>query len=111
VLVFPLGGAFGDVPDDATAFGGRRSAKYAVVVDAVVPDPLMFDAERQWARSAWDAVRPFADDASTYVNMMTELEENRIRESYGAKYERLALIKTVYDPRNVLHSNANIKPA
>jgi Berberine and berberine like len=56
-------------------------------------------------------VRPFADDASTYVNMMTEFDEDRVRASYGAKYERLALIKTVYDPRNVLRSNANIKPA
>jgi FAD/FMN-containing dehydrogenase len=111
LLLFPLGGAFGDVPDEATAFGGRRSAKYAAVIDAVVPDPRMFDAERQWARSTWDALRPFAPDVGTYVNMMTEFEEDRVRASYGAKYERLALIKTVYDPRNVLHANANIKPA
>jgi FAD/FMN-containing dehydrogenase len=111
LLLFPLGGAFGDVPDEATAFGGRRSAKYAAVVDAIAPDSQMFDAERQWARSTWDAVRPFAADASTYVNMMAEFDEDRVRASYGAKYERLALIKTVYDPRNVLHANANIKPA
>jgi FAD/FMN-containing dehydrogenase len=111
LLVFPLGGAFGDVPDDATAFGGRRSTQFAVVIDAAVPDPLMFDAERQWARSTWDAVRPFAADVGTYVNMMAEFEEDRVRASYGAKYERLSLIKAVYDPRNVLHGNANIKPA
>jgi berberine-like enzyme len=111
LLLFPLGGAFGDVPDEATAFGGRRSAKYAVVIDATVPDPGMFDRERQWARSTWEAVRPFAPDAGTYVNMMTEYEEDRVRASYGAKYERLSLIKAVYDPRNVLRANANIKPA
>jgi len=111
LLLFPLGGAFGDVPDEATAFGGRRSAKYAAVIDAVVPDPVMFDAERQWARSTWDAVRPFAPDAGTYVNMMTEFEDDRVRASYGSKYERLSMIKAVYDPGNVLHANANIKPA
>jgi hypothetical protein len=111
VLLFPLGGAFADVPDEATAFGGRRSAKFAVVVDAVVPDPLMFDPERRWARSTWDALRPFAADDGTYVNMMTEFEDDRVRASYGAKYERLSLIKAVYDPRNVLRANANIKPA
>ncbi|GAA5126206.1 FAD-binding oxidoreductase [Pseudonocardia adelaidensis] len=111
LLLFPMGGAFGDVPDEATAFGGRRSAKFAVVIDAIVPEPGMFDAERQWARSTWEAVRPFAADAGTYVNMMSEFDEDRVRVSYGAKYERLSLIKTVYDPRNVLHANANIKPA
>lgn len=110
-LLFPLGGAFGDVPDGATAFAGRRSAKYVAVIDAAVPDPLMFAAEREWARSTWDALRPFAPDAGTYVNMMTEFDEDRVRASYGAKYDRLSLIKTVYDPRNVLHANANIKPA
>ena len=111
LLLFPLGGAYGDVPDEATAFGGSRSAKYVVVIDAMVPDPQMFDDERQWARSTWDAVLPFAANAGSYVNMMTEYEEDRVRATYGAKYERLSLIKAVYDPRNVLHANANIKPA
>jgi FAD/FMN-containing dehydrogenase len=111
LLLFPMGGAVGDVPEEATAFGGRRSVKYAAVVDATVPDPLMFDAERRWARASWDALRPFAADAGTYVNMMSEFDDDRVRVSYGAKYARLSLIKTVYDPHNVLRANANIKPA
>jgi len=111
LMVFPLGGAFAEVPDEATAFGGRRSAKYVVVVDGLVPEPRLFDAERRWVQSTWDRLRPFAADSGTYVNMMTEFDQDRVRESYGAKYRRLALIKTVYDPRNVLRSNANIRPA
>jgi len=36
----------------------------------------------------------------------------RIRASYGAeKYERLAGIKTIYDPQNVFRHNVNIPPA
>jgi FAD/FMN-containing dehydrogenase len=111
LLVVPLGGAYGDVPDEATAWGGSRSAKYAAVIDAIVPDPRMFAAEREWARSTWDAVLPFASGIGSYVNMMSEFEEDRVRASYGAKYERLAMTKTVYDPGNVLRANANIKPA
>ena len=48
----------------------------------------------------------------SYVNGMTEFEEDRVRASYGAaKYQRLSRIKAEYDPDNVFHRNANIKPS
>jgi len=110
--IFPLGGAFADVDDDATAFGGSRSARFAFNMDAVALDAATMAADRQWVRGLWEALRPFATGSGSYVNFMTDYEEDRVRAAYGpATYDRLAAIKAEYDPGNVLHRNANIKPS
>lgn len=110
--IFPLGGAFADVGEDDTAFGGSRSARYAFNMDAAAMDPQSLAADREWVRSLWDALRPFASSSGSYVNFMTEYEDERVRAAYGPrKYARLARIKATYDPGNVLRRNANIRPA
>jgi FAD/FMN-containing dehydrogenase len=112
VPVFHLGGAYGRVSDDETAFGGSRKARYAFNITAVCPDPALYDGERSWVRSFWQALRSCAASSGSYVNFMSEFEEDRVKASYGtAKYERLARIKAKYDPHNVFHLNVNIKPA
>ncbi len=37
--------------------------------------------------------------------------DDRVRETYGANYDRLAKVKGEYDPGNLFHVNQNIKPA
>jgi hypothetical protein len=112
VPVFVLDGAYRQIGEDETAFGGRRSAGFAFNIAAVCPTPDLLPTERTWVREFWDALRPHASGAGSYVNFMAEYEEDRVRAAYGAaKYERLARIKASYDPDNVFHLNANVKPA
>jgi FAD/FMN-containing dehydrogenase len=111
--IFALHGAVAEVDEDATAYGGLRRPHYVVDVSASSMDPDVFAAGRAWVRSVWDALRPLAPDAGGYLNFLSEFgDEQRVRATYGpAKYERLARIKANYDPANLFHRNANIKPA
>jgi FAD/FMN-containing dehydrogenase len=110
---FPLGGAFHDVGDADTAFGGSRAAKWCINIAAAAPEPDLLAADRAWVRAFWDALQPYASGSGSYVNFIADPgDEERVRASYGeAKYDRLARIKAQYDPDNVFHKNANIKPA
>jgi hypothetical protein len=110
-LIIPFDGAYQDVDDHDTAWGGNR-AGYGVFVIGLATAPEQLDAERSWVRSLWGAVMPHASSIGAYVNTLAPFEDDRVRASYGlAKYERLARIEAVYDPDNVFHRNANIRPA
>jgi hypothetical protein len=110
--IFVLGGAYGRADDDDSAFGGSRSLTYMVNIAAASPTPELYEVERSWVRSFWSALVPHAVSVGSYVNFMTDPDEERVRAAYGPqKYERLAAIKAKYDPDNVFHLNANIRPA
>ncbi|MGH3845923.1 MAG: FAD-binding oxidoreductase [Pseudonocardiaceae bacterium] len=110
VAIVSIGGAFADVPDEATAFAGRRSTRFAIGIDALAHDAEPLAADRAWARSLYDALRPFSPDGAAYVNFMGEPDQAWVRASYGPKYPRLARIKATYDPDNLFHRNPNITP-
>lgn len=111
VPIFPLGGAYRTADDDATAFGGSRDYRFVVNVSATAMSPNEYEAERAWARDYWSALVEHAVGVGSYVNFMTEYEEDRVRSAYGSKYERLQQIKASFDPDNVFHLNVNIPPA
>ena len=112
LLFYRLDGAYSEVADDETSFSGGRSPRYAIFIVALAATRELLAADRRWVRSFWEALRPYALGIGSYVNGMAEFEEDRVRAAYGAaKYQRLAKIKADYDPENVFHHNANIKPA
>jgi len=108
--IFVLGGAYRRADSDATAFGGRRDIRYVINISATTPSADGYKAERAWARSFWSALVEHAVGVGSYVNFMTEYEEDRVRNAYGPKYDRLQRTKATYDPDNVFHLNANIPP-
>ncbi len=112
LLFYRLDGAYSRVGEEQTAFSGGRSPRYAAFIMGLTPDTGSLAAERRWVRDLWDALRPHAiDGGDAYINSMSEYSGEGVRGSYGrAKYERLAAIKTEYDPGNVFRLNANIPP-
>ena len=110
--VFPLGGAYVRVGVDDTAFGGPRVPMWVFNIAAIAPDPDLLATDRGWVREFWEALLPYASSVGGYVNFQNDVDEERVRESYGAaKFDRLSRVKARYDPHNVFHRNANIKPA
>jgi FAD/FMN-containing dehydrogenase len=112
VLFYRLDEAFSEVAEDATAYGGGRSPRYAAMLVAVTRDRDAWAHDREWVRELWSALQPHSLGIGDYVNNMVEFDEERIHASYGAaKYARLAQIKARYDPENIFHRNVNIRPA
>jgi FAD/FMN-containing dehydrogenase len=110
--IFVLGGEYARASDDETAFGGSRRARYALNVAAIAPTAELLDADRAWVQAFWSDLVPHATGVGSYVNFMADLDHDRVVASYGAeKYARLSQIKGAYDPDNVFHLNANIRPA
>lgn len=111
VLFYRLDCGYSETDEDATAFSGGRSPRYAIFIIAVAPVPELLPGERAWVRSFWEALQPHSLGIGSYVNAMAENDYDRVRASYGeTKYARLAKIKTEYDPANIFHRNMNIPP-
>ena len=112
LLAFPMGGAFCQVRDEDTAFGGSRTPGVIVNAIAIAPEPGLLAADRDWARQLSAGLLPHAPGLASYVNFMHDYDADRVRASYGpAKYQRLAQVKAAYDPGNIFHRNPNINPA
>ena len=107
--LYPVDGAAGRVAADATAWG-YRNARWAQVIVGVDPDPAKAGELRDWTVRYWEALHPYAAGGA-YSNFLMDEGDDRVRASYGDNYDRLARIKTAYDPGNLFHVNQNIKPS
>jgi FAD/FMN-containing dehydrogenase len=109
ILFFPIHGAAARKAKDATAYPHRGGIHMGIY--SLWNDPAQDAQNVQWVRRIWDAIQPHIP-GGVYVNELGEDEGNdRVRQAYGANYNRLAQIKGKYDPGNLFRLNANIVPA
>lgn len=110
LAVFQLGGAIQRHDEQAMAVS-HRNVKYVIAINTGWADPDDTGKQIQWTRDLWTAIRPFSS-GGVYVNFLSADDgEERVRAAYGtAKLERLAQLKSKFDPSNLFHMNQNIKP-
>ncbi|QIG40197.1 FAD-binding oxidoreductase [Microbacterium sp. 4R-513] len=104
-----LGGAYGDVPQEATPFPARDATWFAMAGGFDIPG-LVDDAERARLASAWAAIEDRG--AGVYGNFSTSTDPAFAERIYPTEtMARLAAIKTKWDPRNLFARNHNVVPA
>ena len=109
VILFQLGGALNRLDEDHSPVGNRQT-RYVLNVAGSWERPEEDNANIEWARGAWNDMKEFST-GGTYINFLTEDEgEERMSAALGKALERLAKVKTAWDPENVFRTNRNIKP-
>lgn len=109
LLLRSLGGAYGDVAQDATPFPARDATWFAMAGAFDIPG-LVDDAERARLEAAWAAIE--ARGAGVYGNFSTSTDPAFAERMYSAEtMARLSEIKGAWDPRNLFARNHNVVPA
>jgi FAD/FMN-containing dehydrogenase len=107
--LYPVDGAVRRTGAGDTAWS-YRDVTYSQVIVGVDADPANAEAITRWTKDYWEATHPYSAGGA-YVNFMMDEGPARVRATYQGNYDRLAQVKRIYDPGNVLHVNPNIPPA
>lgn len=107
--LYPVNGASQRVGKNDTAYNFRE-ALFAEVIVGVDPDPANAEKISEWCKTYWEALHPFSAGGA-YVNFMMDEGQDRVQSTYRDNYQRLAEIKSKYDPNNFFRVNQNIRPA
>ncbi len=107
--LYPIDGAASRVDKNATTWNYRDST-WAMVIAGIDPDPANNFIISQWTKDYWQALHAHSAGGA-YVNFMMDEGEDRVKATYGENYEKLAAIKSKYDPNNLFRVNQNVRPA
>jgi hypothetical protein len=107
-VVFPQGGgAYKRVKPDATAFA-QRAAEHNVFLYNTWEDPALSEQVSAFVKASWPKIE--AHTFGFYVNEFNADDAARLKDTYGANFERLVALKTRVDPDNLFRLNANVAP-
>jgi len=102
-------GAVCGYASEHTAFALRRPG-YCRRVFAAWREPAQAEIATAWVKRVSAALEPFFGGAA-YLNYLTQRDSDQgVRVAYGSNLERLASLKSKYDPSNFFNSNRNIQP-
>lgn len=102
-----VGGTMNRVDPAATAFAHRSSE--VLMISATFVPMNATEEETMKAMIPWKTIAPFISGA--YVNFFSTANEEDIAAAYPKiTYERLAKIKSLYDPGNIFNQNYNVLP-
>lgn len=104
-----LGGAFGEVLQESTAFPARSATWFAMAGAFDVPG-LVHDGNRPLIQAEWDAIEALGE--GLYGNFTPSTDAGLVTRMYPPEtMKRLSEIKREYDPRNLFCRNHNVVPA
>lgn len=111
IVIWHHGGAMSAVGDGETSYSGR-DVRFLVAGEVSWADPALSDEAVAWGRAFWEAMGEHST-GGLYLNFpgLGEDQEALVRAGYGPNYDRLAELKTTYDPDNLFRQNLNIQPA
>lgn len=108
VQIRGLGGAFGAVHPEATAFSDRDARYLTAVITVWADENEDATPHKNWVRALYEQIKHEA--SGVYVNFLETETYERIQESYGENFERMVELKRKYDPANTFRFNQNIRP-
>lgn len=109
LLFFHIHGAAARIGLSETAFTARQN-QWDIDIISQWRDVTEDEKNIGWARTFWQKIEPFTK--GVYMNHLdADDSASRVRAAYGRNYERLASIKSKYDPGNLFRMNNNITPS
>ena len=93
----PRNGVINQIDGSVTAFP-ERSSPFLLSIDSTWEDPAEDEVNIRWTQEFWEAMAPFASNRMYFNFAMGEEGEDVLRATFGDNYDRLAEVKSTYDP-------------